>query len=38
MIPFVIGVVLGKWLTGSWLLAVVAGVACSIFLSNNDKD
>lgn len=38
MIPFAIGLVLGKWLTGSWLLAVVLGVACSIFLGDDDKD
>lgn len=38
MILFAAGLILGKWLTGSWLLAVILGVACSMFIGDDDKD
>lgn len=38
MIWFVIGLVAGKLITGSWLAAVFIGVACSVFLGDDDKD
>ena len=38
MIPFFVGLALGKLFTGSWLLAVIIGVVCSIFFGDDDKD
>lgn len=38
MMWFVIGLLLGKWITGSWIWAVAIGIGCSMFLGNDDPD
>ena len=38
MIWFVIGLVGGKFVTGSWIAAIVCGIVCSVFLGDPDPE
>lgn len=38
MILFLVGLALGKWLSGSWIIGIAVGAACSIFLGDDDPE
>lgn len=38
MIWFIVGLVGGKFITGSWIAGVVVGLLCSVFLGTDDPE